>query len=542
MKKKSGMQRLPKKSSQNTEEAILADGKYGQASVQTCGKETVADPDSMEKVIAEQLDRLIPENEPLLVAFSGGMDSRVLLEVLARLGGHRLRVLHVNHNIRPQEELGKEREIVVSVCRKLNVPLTVATIKPEAIGIFARERNCGIEAAARRFRYRAIQKTCESFRIRFVVTAHTADDQVETLLYRFLKGASLESLRAIPQKRKIAKGISVVRPMLSIRRKDIEAYIRARALAFSEDSTNSGLAYVRNRLRHLVIPALEQSIPGWQDGLVRSTLHIMALAQEQQDQAKAVLKKAARNISERTITFPRILFTAQPFSVQKKVLRSCLQWATGERHISERACMSAVSAINRGTEQLDCCGALIANQQDLLIFSPKTQYRKADGYCFVFEKPGVFRLGEAIAGLQWEQEQNMDSTLKCQPCESKAALPGVPEDFAGAEKSGKKDLPQIFLYEGSFSFPLVIRSRKAGDTIKTENGHAAIDDILKNWHIQNNMRDLVPIIEDREGIVAVLPALLGTAACNQKRFRPFHVAGNPGKLHIILKGVSYLHV
>jgi len=485
--------------------------------MQSSGKKSgqTAGQSSIEKSIAGQLSAIVPEKEPVFVAFSGGLDSRVLLEVLVRLGRYPLRVIHVNHNIRPQEELEKEHELVVTTCRKLKVPLTIAKIRPRLITDYARKKKCGVEAAARHFRYLAFKKTCERFGIQYIATAHTADDQMETLIYRIFMGSKPESLGGIPKKREMGKETFVVRPMLTIRRKDIELYARERQLEYSEDSTNNGTAYVRNRIRHFAIPALDKAIPDWRSGLLRSAEQVLAMVRLQNRQSRSVLETIHRDISERKISISYELFSSQPEAVRGIVLKDCLQWIACKRNISVRACASAADALEKGAEQVVCCGVVISRSKDKIIFHPENLYQKTDGYCFIFDEPKIIRYHEALAGLAWETVQ---------------------------EKADSDPVEDIYLYEGSFSFPLTIRSRKAGDVIKTEKGHAAIDDILKNWHIQKGMRDLVPVIEDRDGIIAVLPALLGNTAYSQKRFRPFSINGNPGKLHIILKGVSYIHV
>lgn len=497
---------------------------------------------SIEKAVVAQINDLVPGSEPIVVAFSGGIDSRVLLEILARTSGRSLRVLHVNHNIRPKEELEKELELVRNTCKKLGVSLTIATVPHDSISRFAQRKKCGIEAAARYFRYRALHATCLKFSIRYAATAHTADDQFETQLYRLLKGANPESLRGIPKKRKISDTVFVVRPMLDIRRKDIETYRRERQLEFSEDSTNSGYAYVRNRIRHYAIPALEDAMLDWRSGFRRSMEQIHAFAQLQQAEARKVLEKVSKDRVNRTLTIPFDIFMSQSEIIQKNVLRRCCAWVSAGTHASDRACTSAIVSLKSGTEHLVCCGVLISRQQEKIIFSSEHAQQRVDGYFFVFHKPEIIRRGRVVIGLQWKEGKPLASETQSEHGSLGETRNTAWAATAGAEKFDFEQPSDIFLYEGSFNFPLIIRSRKAGDTIKTENGHAAIDDILKNWHIQNSMRDIVPIVEDRDGIVAILPALLNTAECDYKRFRPFPITGNPGKLQVILKGVSYFHV
>jgi tRNA(Ile)-lysidine synthetase-like protein len=122
--------------------------------------------------------------EGIAVAYSGGADSTVLLAALASLKPGKIRAVHVSHGLRPADELRAERAIVEGTCRGLKVPLTVATIKPGKIERLAREKEIGIEAAARELRYRILGATARRFGLRTICTAHNANDQLETLLAR----------------------------------------------------------------------------------------------------------------------------------------------------------------------------------------------------------------------------------------------------------------------------------------------------------------------------------------------------------------------
>ncbi len=193
---------------------------------------------------------------PLCVALSGGADSTALLCLLAGTPG--LCAVHVHHGIRG-DEADRDAAFCAALCARLGVELTTLHINAPAL---AKAQGVSLETAARNGRYEAITAHLRERKIPLLVTAHHADDQLETLLQHLLRGSGLKGLGGIPPCRPLAEGILVVRPLLAVSRRELTSYLNEIGQSFVEDSTNGEGCCTRNRLRLEVAPVLEELYPG----------------------------------------------------------------------------------------------------------------------------------------------------------------------------------------------------------------------------------------------------------------------------------------
>ncbi|MCA9212298.1 MAG: tRNA lysidine(34) synthetase TilS, partial [Planctomycetales bacterium] len=168
-----------------------------------------------------------------------------------------LTIAHFNHRLRGQESDADE-QFVVELGAKLGVSVITGSADPNQIE--QSKARVGIEAAARNLRYDFLQATAEKLGARYILTAHTADDQAETVLHNICRGTGLTGLAGIPFARPISQAVTVVRPMLRVARAPVEAYLADRRCVFRDDSSNMSDSYTRNRIRHSVIPLLEQQV------------------------------------------------------------------------------------------------------------------------------------------------------------------------------------------------------------------------------------------------------------------------------------------
>ena len=193
---------------------------------------------------------------PILLAFSGGADSRALLHLLATASareGFTLFLAHVNHGIRGEEAM-RDQLFCEQVAGLYGLRLfTLQADVPK----LAKEWGMGMEEAARRVRYRFFAELMEQESIPILVTAHHADDNLETVLFRLCRGSGTKGLCGISPVRPFANGY-LVRPMLPYSRKTILQYCHENGLDYVTDSTNTDTAYTRNRLRADVVPILEE--------------------------------------------------------------------------------------------------------------------------------------------------------------------------------------------------------------------------------------------------------------------------------------------
>lgn len=200
--------------------------------------------------------RLLARGERLLVGVSGGPDSVALLDALAALApefGWKLHVAHFNHQLRGADADADEA-FVRELAAGYGLPFTAGRGDVRA---FATEQKLSIEDAARRLRHGSFQETARSLGLAKLALGHTADDQVETLLQRLLRGAGTRGLAAIHASNQLG-ALTVVRPLLDVWKTELLDYIRQRGLNFRQDASNWDPQFQRNRIRHELIPALER--------------------------------------------------------------------------------------------------------------------------------------------------------------------------------------------------------------------------------------------------------------------------------------------
>lgn len=207
----------------------------------------------------------LPSGAKVLVAVSGGADSVALLLGLARLRNSQLLpaelvVGHFDHGVRASS--AADAAWVAELSRRLNISCEV--------GHAVSESPPQDEQNLRLARYEFFLECAERLGANCVAMAHTADDQAETILHRLIRGTGPEGLRGMPEYRPLAAGVWVVRPLLELSRADVLSYLDEHGETFREDPSNADLGYLRNRIRHELLPLLaEHYNPGVRDALLR---------------------------------------------------------------------------------------------------------------------------------------------------------------------------------------------------------------------------------------------------------------------------------
>lgn len=203
------------------------------------------------------LSRHLRAGAHLRVAFSGGVDSVVLLQLLAQLAPHfpfTLSALHVHHGLNPKAD--DWAHFCLSLCAKLHVDCEVVRVK------VPRKSAEGVEAAARKARYAALVKPG----VDAVVMAHHLDDQAETVLFQLLRGGEPRALAAMPEAR-MHEGMLLLRPLLGVHKSELVAYARQHHLDWVEDDSNLDTSLARNALRQEILPQLEKYFPDYRERL-----------------------------------------------------------------------------------------------------------------------------------------------------------------------------------------------------------------------------------------------------------------------------------
>ncbi|MGI5832091.1 MAG: tRNA lysidine(34) synthetase TilS [Thermoguttaceae bacterium] len=203
-----------------------------------------------------------------VLAVSGGTDSSAMLCAFARLGKREnLRVLHVNHQLRG-EESEEDARFTARLAEKYEVSFREERIDPEELRLAAL-REGSVESGARTIRYRLLLKYAEGFGARYILTAHHADDQVETILYRLFRGSGIDGLVGMSPFRPLNDAVVLARPFLSFSRADLTDYLTRLGESWRVDSSNRSAEFLRNRIRHELIPLLNDLFPGRVDSSIR---------------------------------------------------------------------------------------------------------------------------------------------------------------------------------------------------------------------------------------------------------------------------------
>lgn len=205
--------------------------------------------------------KLFERHEHVLVAVSGGADSMALLYVLhelSRLTHFKLTIAHLNHCLRGKAA-DEDAEFVRKTARKLSLPCVIGRAK---VAQQARNARISVEMAARQARYKFLTSAARKLKTDIVATAHTADDQAETVLLKLTRGAGRRGLGGIPRET-VMHGIRIVRPLLEINRNEIIQFLHDGNISWREDESNKSMSFLRNRIRHEILPMLETRLnPG----------------------------------------------------------------------------------------------------------------------------------------------------------------------------------------------------------------------------------------------------------------------------------------
>lgn len=264
--------------------------------------------------------RLVPDSRRLLVAVSGGLDSMVLLALLRELAGPlrlRLSVAHAHHQLRGPDA-DADAELVESVARDWELPLVSRRLAVREALERSRE---SLEMTARRLRHRYLAEIAREFSTERIALAHHADDQVELILLRFLRGAGGEGLGGMAWRNPSPAdpALSLVRPLLDLSKADLLRYAETNRVPFREDASNADRQFLRNRVRHELRPFLETHFnPSVADGLLRTAAVVGADAEFVAQEAERWLQ------SEGT----RPEFGSLHVAVQRAVIRRQL-WQSG---------------------------------------------------------------------------------------------------------------------------------------------------------------------------------------------------------------------
>lgn len=277
-----------------------------------------------------QKHKMLRENENVLVGVSGGPDSITLLHILWTLKDKlkiSLHVAHLNHLLRGDDAMA-DAHLVQKFAREHNLPCTV-----ESIDIRGLQKQTGLclQEAAREERFAFFERLSRRYHIQKVALGHHADDQAETILHNLLRGAGPDGLKGISPVRGV-----YIRPLLEVRRRQIEDYCQNNSLPTRLDLSNLKLKYTRNRIRLTLLPLLERE---YNPRLVNALVRLGNICREENDYLEQLTLEAywkvAEEKSEGEVILLKPLFLAQPLPLKRRLLRLAWRRVSGEaREIS----------------------------------------------------------------------------------------------------------------------------------------------------------------------------------------------------------------
>lgn len=269
------------------------------------------------KRLVLEYDMLLPGSS-VLCAVSGGADSVCLLHWLAQRRDISLTAAHFNHQLRG-EESNRDEAFVRSLCDRWGIPLTVG--RGDVLA-FARREKRSVEEAARTLRYTFLYRAAEELGCDRIAVAHNADDNAETLLLHLLRGSGLNGLTGIsPKLHKIE------RPLLTTSRQEIEDYLVQNNLPHVEDSSNADDTYTRNRVRHQLLPLLEELNPGFVRRLSSAIPRLRADNDCLNAQAWQLFRQAGRRGED--LVVPAAAISQAPGPIGARAVRLLLAEAAG---------------------------------------------------------------------------------------------------------------------------------------------------------------------------------------------------------------------
>ena len=419
------------------------------------------------------------------VGVSGGPDSMMLLSVLCdlccseKLCGSSVFVLTIDHNIRKGGVSAQDSDFVldwVEAQKKQNLKLNVLseklTFEEGLVDSVAAERGKGTEEAARFLRYKAFEEFAAKHSLDVFCTAHNKNDQLETLIQRFLQGSSPVNSAGI----QLERGI-FFRPFLAVTRQEILQYAEANKIPYRIDATNNETVYYRNKIRNCLVPFLDEHFEGWQTGVLHGAEKLQdfaACAKVAADSAGITLR--AKN--EASISAEEFLSFDTGTRIQilyRAFVLLCVQQRIPYGAVKECALFLKMNGYGVSAKQEGGRLVISYNPQAEKVMQRRMLAQNSDlfsGFFMIIDECGVYSLTEKLE-IAVQTEKNDNSF-------------------------------------GPFAFPLVIRNRQSADKIRSADGSLKkVSRIFSDWKVPEQLRDEIPIVEAQNTVCAVMASWCG---------------------------------
>jgi len=429
--------------------------------------------------------QLLKKGDHILLAVSGGADSVSLTYVLHYLR-KRLRlsltIAHLNHRIRGKDADADER-FVRELAWRLGIPFVGASIDVPAK---AKDKGISLEMAAREARYDFMARVASDVAAHSIATAHTADDQVETVVLKLARGAGPQGLAGIPYESQYA-GLRVIRPMLDVTHERAVRFLESHGLKWREDPSNRDMAFLRNRVRHEILPLLEKRL---NRRIREAILRTREVVREENDwmngYASRLVRRCALDKKCRTLDVKAL--KAQPLALRRRILRLWLSRAGVEgEHIDFDMIARAEQLITlaRGTRSVPLTGRLEAVRRYNELSLRKRSMKKIAPFCSEVVVPGETVIPDAGLRIVAKYDAGVlrQSGTRAGDLPAKASI-------------------DIKAVNGA---PIYVRTWSKGDRIKPYgfSGTRKLQDVFTDQKIPRDRRSGVPVFECRGEVLWV---------------------------------------
>jgi len=426
---------------------------------------------------------MLKNGDSIIVSVSGGPDSMALLYALSELRkifSLSLIVAHVNHGLRGKES-ERDARFVAQEARKLGFPIVVEKVS------LKRAAGESLQELARKARYQVLNGIAKKYCASRIATGHTADDQAETVLMRFLRGSGRKGLGGIPP---IREG-KFIRPLIEITREEIMEYLGENKVKWIMDSSNLKTVYLRNKLRKELIPALKRFNPN----IISHLAKISSDFRDDDSFLNAIAMKIWKRVADVSrskvcINIPLLLSTSP--SIQKRlIMRSIKEILGSTRGISHSHYEMILEAAQSRSPNLEIVlpGDLRAERQYSKLILTKGRTRgKSHGHGLTFQIPlkipGITR----IEGLGFKVK-------------ARIIRKGI-----GLSQLRKTPPEQAYFDQKDIIPPLVLRGFQPGDRIQPFGlkGEKKVKDLFIEKKVPRSLRVKVPILDSGAGILWVL--------------------------------------
>jgi tRNA(Ile)-lysidine synthase len=429
-------------------------------------------------------NNLFHHGQHLLVAVSGGPDSMALLSLLDCLRSNwslTLTAVHCNYGLRGSES-EDDQEFVTARCTERNIPLHVRRFH-----LLDRRKPSSLQAVARDLRYQAFAEIAEQCGANRIALGHTADDQAETILLWLLRGAGLTGLSGMPASR----DNTIIRPLYETGRREILTYLKDAQLLFRVDSSNAKPLYLRNRIRHELVPILNRLAPASLGALCRLADTCREDDRYVEHQAAALFSSVVQWESGGSWAIDRSVLLDFPRALQRRGIRNLIrkslhqQYTFGLQMIDR---VISIAAKGKSGSRLDVIGGHVIVNDRQLRFVPHGERTMS----YDLQQPAIHENRMIVPGiLVWSGTGQ----------QLQVRLEAARQALAPPERN------RIVVDADRVSQPLIVRSWSPGDRFQPcgMHGHSKkVQDFFTDLKIPRSVRPRIPLVVAPEGIVWVV--------------------------------------